>query len=68
MIVQIDKHHVFHNPQPFHYVPYDDAPTTLAVKKALAGGTRIIAPYVPPMRPQILHSSPSAGQSSVIAD
>jgi hypothetical protein len=36
---------------PFHYVPHDTEPFTLAIKDELAKGTYTIAPYVPPTKP-----------------
>jgi hypothetical protein len=39
-------------PIPFHYVPFDDAPFTLAIKDELAKGGYTIDPYVKDAKPE----------------
>lgn len=55
-------------PFPFHYVPEDQEPMTLAVKEILDGGPYPIAPYEDANSPPADSPPPAAGQSSVIAD
>jgi hypothetical protein len=61
-------------PIPFHYVPGDDAPFTLAIKNELAKGVYSIAPYVARDHDVVISSGkmPASllgkGKSSVIAN